>query len=282
MNIVHFHDSENNKHDLVGGKGHNLINLHCNEFNVPKGFVVSTKAFFDFISENDIKEKILEIVEKTDKEDHEKIEKASQEIKSLILNGKSKEQLQKEITGALKNLQGSKFAVRSSSQAEDLESASFAGQQDTYLNVSKEAIEKNIMNCWASLFTSRAIFYREQQGIKHDVGIAVVVQEMIDADFAGVMFTLDPIEKKHILIEVTAGLGEKLVSGQVTPNTYFLHKETFAIEKKNENERFDEAFLEKIGKIGLEIEKHYGNPQDIEFAIKDGEIHILQARPITT
>lgn len=280
MNIVHFTDFEKNKIELVGGKGYHLINLHSKQFNVPRGFVVSTKAYFNFLEHNDIKDKVYNLISRIDVENHKEVENASKKIRNLIVKGESK-MLQKEIQNALKSLEGDKFAVRSSSQAEDLETASFAGQHDTFLNVGENDVIRHIQLCWASLFSPRAIFYREQQGIKHYVGIAVVIQEMVDAEFAGVMFTKDPINKRDILIEVVPGLGEKLVSGRVTPNTYFLGRKDFKIVQKNTTERFNEALLEDIAKLGLKIESHYGNPQDIEFAIKNKKIFVLQSRPIT-
>lgn len=280
MNIVHFTDFEKNRIELVGGKGYHLINLHSKKFNVPRGFVVSTNAFFSFLENNDIRDSIYKIISKIDIENHKEVENASKKIRNLITGGKS-EMLQKEILNALKVLEGGKFAVRSSSQAEDLETASFAGQHDTFLNVRQDDVIKHIQLCWASLYSPRAIFYREQQGVKHDVGIAVVIQEMVDAEFAGVMFTKDPINKRDILIEVVPGLGEKLVSGRVTPNTYFLGRKDFKIVQKNATERFNEALLKDIAKLGLKIESHYGNPQDIEFAIREDKIYILQSRPIT-
>ena len=122
--------------------------------------------------------------------------------------------------------------------------ASFAGQQDTYLNVDKSNLIESVQKCWASLFTSRAIYYREKNNFKHsEVFISVVVQHMIDADHAGVMFTVDPIHKKFVLIEIVKGLGEKLVSGEVTPNTYFIDKKTFEIDDENIEFEFDKKFL---------------------------------------
>ena len=162
--------------------------------------------------------------------------------------------------------------------------ASFAGQQDTYLEIKGENnVIESVQKCWASLFTARAIYYREQNNFKHrDVLISVVIQEMIDAEYAGVMFTVDPVNKKFILIEVVKGLGEKLVSGAVTPNTYFMNKKTHALESESGDMYFDKSLLKKISQLGEKIEDHYKKPQDIEFAISEGKIYVLQSRPITT
>jgi pyruvate,water dikinase len=190
--------------------------------------------------------------------------------------------LEKEITSALKKLKGTRFAVRSSATAEDLLTASFAGQQDTFLNVSKKDVIISVKRCWASLFNSRAIYYRHEKNIPHDVSMAVVVQEMVQADFAGVMFTVDPIRKKYILVEAAHGLGEKVVSGSVTPSGFMIDRNTFAIAEKTINDPIDECIVKELAKIGIQVEKHYKSPQDVEFAVKNNEIFILQSRAITT
>jgi pyruvate,water dikinase len=200
----------------------------------------------------------------------------------LILDEQVFEELVKEITSALGKLKGSKFAVRSSATAEDLLTASFAGQQDTYLNVAKKDVVESVKKCWASLFTPRAIYYRHEKKIPHDVAMAVVVQEMVQAEYAGVMFTLDPVMKKYVLVEAATGLGEKVVSGSVTPSSFMLDRKDFEIKEKNIQYKIDEEIIKKIAKIGLSIEKHYSKPQDVEFGVKNGEVFILQSRAITT
>ena len=188
---------------------------------------------------------------------------------------------EKEIIKQYKNLK-SKVSVRSSATVEDAKNASFAGQFDTFLNIhSEKTLLKAINDCWKSANSSRAKSYSENKNIKN-ARMAVIVQKMIDADFAGVIFSLDPIYKKHLLIEVVKGLGDKLVSGEVTPNTYFLDRKNFQIARKEIQFQFNEAPLIKLSKIALEIEKLYKSPQDIEFCIKSGKIYILQSRPITT
>lgn len=267
---------------IVGGKAANLGELTKAGFNVPNGFVITIKAYRNFVEINELKEDMQEQISKIDVGNYELVDKISIELKKLILDEEIFEELEKEIQNALKKLKGNKFAVRSSATAEDLLTASFAGQQDTYLNVKKKNIINAVKKCWASLFNPRAIYYRHEKKISHDVDMAVVVQEMIDADFAGVMFTVDPIRKKYILVEAAHGLGEQVVSGSVTPSSFMLDRETFEIKERNISYEIDDNVIIEIAKIGKKIEQHYNNPQDIEFAVKNGEIFILQSRAITT
>jgi pyruvate,water dikinase len=267
---------------IAGGKAANLGELTKAGFNVPHGFVVTTKAYDNFVEISELKKDMAEQLEKLDMGDHELVEKISKELKRLIMDEEVFEDLVTEINNAMKKLKGERFAVRSSATAEDLITASFAGQQDTYLNVSRKDIVASVKKCWASLFNPRAIYYRHEKNIPHDVEMAVVIQEMVDAEFAGVMFTVDPIKKRYILVEAAPGLGEKVVSGTVTPNSYMLDKESLEVKEENISYEMDESIIKKIAELGLQIEKHYRKPQDIEFAVKKGEISILQSRAITT
>lgn len=274
-----------NKKDIpyVGGKGANLGEMF-HHFTVPKGFCITVNGYKEFMNETMIGSHIHGLLDKVNVEDTEKLDKTSKKIRDLILKQKFPNHLKKEVINNYKKLK-QKIAVRSSATAEDLPTASFAGQQDTYLNIKGEKdLIKSVQKCWASLFTSRAIYYREKNNFKHrDVLISVVIQEMVDPVYAGVMFTVDPVNKKHILIEVVEGLGEQLVSGQVTPNTYFMNKKTHKLESATEHFDFNKKILEKISKIGEKIEDHYKYPQDIEFCIdKKGKLLIVQSRPITT
>ncbi len=282
MPLRHFDQINKDSLAIAGGKGSHLGELTNAGFNVPTGFIVTTNAYFDFLQRNQLMEKILAKTDDLDVEDTEKLDKVAEEIREMMMAAKFNDELVANISKLLSGFSAEKFAVRSSATAEDLPGASFAGQQDTYLNISKDKIAENIQKCFASLFTARAIYYRNKNNFKHDVGIAVVIQEMVDPDFAGVMFTVDPIFKKDILIEAASGLGEKVVSGTVTPNNYFIDREEFNIKQKQEEEFFEENLILEIAKIGKKIEAHYGSPQDVEFAVKDGKIHILQSRPITT
>ena len=472
-NILSFKETKKGDIKIVGGKAVNLGILFNNKFNVPDGFTVTTDAYYEFLGENRLNEKIQLAIKKIDYNSTKNLDATSRKIRDFILNGRINNNLIKEIGEKLKKIKAGNFAVRSSATAEDLPKASFAGQQDTYLFIKKNEIVRHIRKCWASLFTSRALFYRNEKNIgytcnlkmmdseicksiskkakfldplvvllpglgaypfdagdfeKHSgfktiriesrdlgvidnvlkfvagktgicpivvgysdgekyfcnylrkfgdnglvsafygigsdkgkvekmmeagrvfyingerdnlapaadklllrynrgyggktkrpvfkvpgathvslvknsldisfirgimrqtleikhfnpFGIAVVVQKMIKPDFAGVMFTIDPIYKKDILVEATLGVGEKLVSGKVTPNSYFIGRKNFEIKNRHATEDIDESLIAKIAKIGARIEKLYKKPQDIEFAVKNKEIFVLQSRAITT
>ena len=266
----------------VGGKGANLGEMFS-KFPVPNGFCITVNAYKRFIER--IKGKIDSLLNNLNVEDTAKLDKISKQVRMSILNKNFPEDLKKEIISNYKKLKNKKVAVRSSATAEDLPNASFAGQQETYLDIYNEnELIKSVQKCWASLFTSRAIYYREKNSFSHsNVLISVVIQEMVDAKYAGVMFTVDPVNKKYILIEVVEGLGEQLVSGQVTPNTYFMNKNYHKIEEKIEHFSIEPKLIEQISRIGERIEKHYKYPQDIEWAFdKKDRLFILQSRPITT
>jgi pyruvate,water dikinase len=201
-------------------------------------------------------------------------------------------------------------AVRSSACAEDSEAASFAGQQETYLHVrGGDDLRARIRDCWASFFSERALFYREQKGSLDDLGMAVVVQRMVQADVAGVLFTCDPVRKRkdRMVVEAVLGLGEAVVSGQVTPDHYVLkrdgqvkkahvHTQPYAIvalpdggveerelsPEEGGGQKVGEDVLARLARIGDDLEHRMGTPQDIEWAVQDGEIFVLQARPVTT
>jgi len=279
--IKFFKDIKKEDTPTAGGKGCNLGEMF-HHFPIPNGFVVTTKAYNNFVEMFQIKDKIQTQLKDLDPGDHELLEKISSEVKKLILDEEIFEELVREINEALKKLKGTHFAVRSSATAEDLLTASFAGQQDSYLEIKKEDVVENVKKCWASLFNPRAIYYRHEKKIGNDVSMAVVIQEMVDADSAGVMFTVDPIRKKYILVEAAHGLGEKVVSGTVTPSSFFLDRDTYEIIEKNIEYELDESIIQEIAKIGLKIEAHYKHPQDVEFAVKGKEIFILQSRAITT
>ena len=282
MMIRFFKDINRKDIATVGGKGCNLGELFTHGFNVPNGFVVTTKAYYDFIEIKELKQNIMGELKGLDPGNTKLLDDISKKLQKLIMDEKIYDKLIQEINGAVKKLHGEKFAVRSSATAEDLLTASFAGQQDTYLNVKRKDIVKNVQKCWASLFTPRAIYYRHEKKVGHDVAMGVVIQEMVPAEYAGVMFTVDPIRKKFILVEASSGLGEKVVSGSVTPSGYFLDRKNFEIKEKNIEVEINENIIKDIAKIGMKIEKHYKKPQDIEFATVRKKIFILQSRAITT
>ncbi|MHA1722903.1 MAG: phosphoenolpyruvate synthase [Candidatus Baldrarchaeia archaeon] len=306
---------------IVGGKNANLGELMSKaKVPVPPGFAVTAAAYRKFLEDTGIADEIYKILRETDIDNLEQLENASQKIRKLIEETPMPDYLQKAIINAYRDLcqragqENVSVAVRSSATAEDLPGASFAGQQETYLNVSgeKEVVEK-VQKCWGSLFTSRAISYRESKGFRHEqVLISVAVQQMVDAKAAGVMFTLHPAtgDRDKIMIEANWGLGESVVSGAVTPDTYIVDKKTLKIlekhiaekkveyirdpktgktihaevppERRNMPALTDEEIIE-LAKYGIQIENHYQHPQDIEWAIDrhTGKIYILQARPET-
>uniref|UniRef100_A0A7C3RD04 Probable phosphoenolpyruvate synthase n=2 Tax=Archaeoglobus fulgidus TaxID=2234 RepID=A0A7C3RD04_ARCFL len=299
---------------LVGGKAANLGELLRAEIPVPDGFVVDARTFREFIQKTGIQEKIYSLLQDLDVEDTEKLETVSRQIREIIETTEIPEEIEKEIREAYRKLceeEGREVyvAVRSSATAEDLPDASFAGQQETYLNVAgeDEVVEK-VKKCWSSLFTPRAIYYRVQKGFRHeDVSIAVVVQKMVNSEKSGVMFTSHPVTgEKKCIIEAVFGLGEAIVSGLVTPDTYVydrvkgeleevkIGEKKFMLTKKDgktvkveipdrSRERvLSDEEIKRLVTLGELIEDHYATPQDVEWAMEGGEIYIVQSRPITT
>jgi len=311
-NIMWFKNINKNDVSKVGGKGANLGEMFSH-FPIPNGFCITVHAYKQFISFNNLQKKIDKQLENLNIEDSEKLENVSNAIGALIMNGSIPEELSKEIINNYQKLDEWFVAVRSSATAEDLPNYSFAGQQATFLNVKEnDKVLWAVKECWASLFTSRAIYYRQINNFEHSkVFISVVIQEMVNSEKAGVMFTVNPINKNQneAIIEGSFGLGEMVVSGQVTPDNYIVEKNPLKIknitineknralyrnkdgdneevtldeEKANERVLSDEE-IKNLTQFGLKIEKHYGSPQDIEWAFsKSGEIKILQSRAITT
>ncbi|UTD13705.1 phosphoenolpyruvate synthase [Treponema denticola] len=300
------------KDDILraGGKGANLGEMTAAGINVPKGFVITAEAYREFLKENKIDEIILRtLVEK--QTDEQALLSAAGEFRKKIIAGHFPAQLEKEIREKYAELgESARVAVRSSATAEDLPDASFAGQQETYLNVQGiEDVLIYICHCYASLWGDRAVSYRFNQGYNQStVAIAVVIQEMVESEKAGVLFTLNPVtqNKDEMQINASYGLGESVVSGRVTADNYIVNKSGNIIEinigsketqivygdKNTKEESVSEAKrtaralndveIAGLVKAGLKIEKHYGMPMDIEWAIRKNEIYILQARAITT
>jgi len=324
--IVWFEDMGKGDIPIVGGKVANLGEMLQARIPVPPGFAVTAQAYQKFITETGIDEKIYKAIEETvtDIEIPSQFEEASKKVRKIIETTPMPNEIEEAIKRAYKKLskrtKSTKVlvAVRSSATAEDLPGASFAGQQETYLNVSggKDLVQKTVQ-CWSSLFTPRAIFYRTQKGFKHEqVLISVGVQKMVNAKAAGVMFTINPVtgEPNQIVIEGNWGLGESVVSGAVTPDDYILDKKTLKIiekkiqkktveyvrdpktgktihadvpPKRQEQPCLTDKEIAKLAQLAKRIEKHYGGqPQDIEWAIdKDlsfpENIFIVQSRPET-
>lgn len=309
--VKSFKDLSKKDVSLAGGKGASLGEMTQTKIPVPAGFVILSNAFENFIAETDIG---IEIDSQLDKVNHQEIhtiERASETIKALILNSKMPEKTKEEIKNSFEKL-GSKYvAVRSSATAEDSASDAWAGQLESYLNATEETLLDNVQKCWASLFTPRAIFYRFEKNLhKEKVSVAVVVQKMIDSEESGIAFSVHPVtqDRNQLIIEAGFGLGEAIVSGQVTPDSYVVNKREMAILDKNINEQKKALFKRESGgnewkvlskevgskqvlsdkevlelsKLIIRIESHYGFPVDVEFAKEKGKFYIVQSRPITT
>ena len=262
--IVWFEEVGKNDVGLVGGKGANLGEMVNASLPVPYGFIITAKAYFDFIEKAGIKKRILDLLSKLNYENSNELAQASKHIGELIISSDLPSSLVKDVIkfyedlevkenkyfknngsflksgiAKVKNLYSLPLvAVRSSATAEDLPTASFAGQQDTYLNVKGEAyLLKKVKECYASLFTQRAIYYRNEQKFDHaKVGLAVVVQRMVESEKSGVAFSIDPVtnNKNKIVIEAIYGLGEYIVQGKVTPDHYEVDKRSLVITKSRE------------------------------------------------
>ncbi|MDO8568861.1 MAG: phosphoenolpyruvate synthase [Dehalococcoidales bacterium] len=313
--VVWFNEVTKNDVPLVGGKGANLGEMTNGGIPVPQGFIVTANAYYDFIQRSRSDSKIRSLLKGLNVSDSKQLQEVGAAVQYVILGTPLPKELATEIEQAYVKMGKGPVAVRSSATAEDMPDASFAGQQSTFLNVvgGKEVVTA-VHNCWASLFTPRAIFYREQAGYDHfKVGIAVPVQRMVQSESSGVMFTLDPItsDRSKIVIEAVFGLGEMIVSGDVTPDTYVVTKDSLSIVKKEVrrqewklikdlngssgqinikvNLTAEEQARQKISdddiialaRIGKTLEGHYKCPQDVEWAKEGGKIYIVQTRPVT-
>jgi len=300
----------------VGGKGANLGEMTRANIPVPPGFIVTAHAYFDFLQRTKITDKIRELLKPLDSNDSKQLQQIAGEVKQVILNAAFPPDLASEIKEAYVKMGKGLVAVRSSATAEDLPEASFAGQQRTFLNVQgEEEVVAAVQGCWASLFEPRAIFYREHQGFDHfKVGIAVPIQKMVQSQASGVMFTLEPVtsDRSKIIIEAVFGLGEAIVGGEVNPDLYIVDKEGLKISTKKigaqewklvrnpvggdkeaniqvplppssqSQQKISDDDIIHLAKLGKQIEDHYQFPQDIEWAIEDNQIFIVQTRPVTT
>ena len=299
---------------IVGGKGANLGELTNAGFPVPEAFVLTTASYDYFIENAKLMDRINKALSGIDRSSDDSLAEASVEIRNMFEECEIPADLKKDIVSRYKLLfpKGKKgfVAVRSSATAEDLPDASFAGQQETYLNVvDEDDLFDKIRKCWSSLFTARAIAYREKQGFAHeDVKLAVVVQRMVNSEFSGIMFTVDPNSgAKQIVIEAGYGLGEAIVGGEVTPDTYVVDKQKMEVLKKRistqtwkyvrgknggcekedipgdkiKAQKIPDSRIQEIAEIGRQIEIHYEKPMDMEWCIEDDKAYIVQARPIT-
>lgn len=304
--------------EIVGGKGMSLARMAQAGLPVPDGFHIMTEAYRCFVAENGLQPKILAALQAVDPADHQALEKVSVQIGRFFAESRIPPEIAGEVTAAYGALSGKTnggegipVAVRSSATAEDLPGASFAGQQETYLNIfGVEAVLEAIKKCWASLWTARAIAYRVRQGIEpQTVALAVVVQELVLADASGILFTANPVNGKRdeMMITATWGLGEAIVGGLVTPDTLTVEKATGRLLRREISEKrvmtvrtgsgtreqpvpdplkkspaLRDAQVAELVKLGMEIEKLYGIPMDIEWALAGDKLAIVQARPVTS
>ncbi len=296
---------------IVGGKGANLGELSQAGFPVPGGFCVTTQAYQEMIATSPEMESLLESLNATDPNDLQEVRRLGAYIRSHIQQLDIPDQIDEAIGQAWHSVGPDyAYAIRSSATAEDLPTASFAGQQDTYLNVKgKKQVIEHIRMCWASLFTDRAIVYRAKNGFDHrNVYLSVVVQRMVQPDISGILFTADPINgNRHVVsIDASFGLGEAIVSGMVSADLYKVkaeqiierkiaakHKAIYSLPEggtvteelprvQQTSAALTDNQILKLAKVGKSIEQHFGSPQDIEFCIENEQLYIVQSRPITS
>ncbi|MEI7765320.1 MAG: PEP/pyruvate-binding domain-containing protein [bacterium] len=302
---------DKNDVNIAGGKGASLGEMTKAGIPVPPGFVILSSTFDHFIEVTNLTKEINSIFESIKPELSNTIETASEKIEGLILQQEIPEDIKKEIFGNFNKLQAKFVAVRSSATAEDGSELAWAGQLESFLNTTEETLCENTKKCWASLFTPRAIFYRFENGLKKtEISVAVVVQKMIQSEKSGIAFSVHPVSENYnqLIIEAGFGLGEAIVSGSITPDSYVVEKEPFKIinvvvnkqnralyrkesggnewkelePSKGSLQILSEKEILDLSQIIIEIEKHYGFPCDIEWAFEKDKFYIVQSRPITT
>ncbi len=295
---------------LAGGKGASLGEMMAAGIPVPPGFVVLAPAVDRFLHETGIDVEIEDALHDLNHQDLNSVEGISARIQDVIFKADFPTDIAEEVMQHFHDLGAAYVAVRSSATAEDSSTASWAGELETYLNVTSGNLLKNIKKCWASLFTPRAIFYRfEKELHKTPVSVAVVVQKMIQSEISGICFTVHPVteDPDQMVIEAGYGLGEAIVGGMITPDTYVVHKVTrelldcYVSEQSQkitktaegtemvevakdlqEKQKLTNDQIQELAELCLKIESHYGFPCDIEWAREDGKFYITQSRPITT
>src|SRR3989338_195969 len=305
---------------IAGGKGASLGEMTFAGIPVPPGFVVLSSAFDKFLENSDLNVEIDSILHAVNHKEMRTVENASEKIKDLILKAKMPQDIKKEITKEFKKLKSQFVAVRSSATAEDSSSAAWAGQLDTFLNTTEKTLLANVQKCWASLFTPRAIFYRFEKGLHNSkISVAVVIQKMIESEVSGIAFSVHPVtqDSNQIIIEAGYGLGEAIVSGQITPDSYVIEKNPRRIIDKNistqergiyrkpkeggpsadsgqanewqnisqdkgEQQKLTNEQILELSELIIQIENYYNSPQDIEWALENNKFYITQSRPITT
>jgi pyruvate,water dikinase len=306
-----FRELNRNDAAIAGGKGASLGEMLNAGIPVPDGYVVLSTTFDKFIEDTDLVQEIDAILDSVDHKEIHTVEGASEKIKGLILSREMPQDIAEEIKTNFKSL-GTKFvAVRSSATAEDGAEHAWAGQLESYLNTTDKDLLDKVKHCWASLFTPRAIFYRFEKGLHSTrISVAVVVQKMVESEVSGIAFSVHPVteDRNQLIIEAGFGLGEAIVSGSVTPDSYVVEKTPRRVIDKNistqerglfrvetggnewrtinepkaSSQVLDEKQIFDLSEIIVGIENHYGFPCDIEWAYEKGKFYIVQSRPITT
>lgn len=304
-NLKFFADLNKNSVGEAGGKGASLGEMTNAGIPVPPGFVVLAQTFDRFIETNHLQQEITARLAEVNPADMNSIEKVSETLRSVITNAPMPTDLSEEILQAFDTLSAEFVAVRSSATAEDSSSASWAGELETYLNTTREQVLEKVRECWSSLFTPRALFYRHEKGlINSPVSVAVVIQTMVQSEISGIAFTVHPVTEDYdqMIIEAALGLGEAIVGGLVTPDSYVVSKNDLSIiditvgeqnkmlEKSGWRELGEEGNTQKLSgrqiielaELCKKIENNYDFPCDIEWAFAENKFYITQSRPITT
>lgn len=296
--------------EIAGGKGASLGEMTQAEIPVPEGFVILSGAFENFLQESGLNPKINAILKGVHHKDIKSVEDGSKQIKKIILHADIPDRIKKEVEIGFSELGSTFVAVRSSATSEDSTTDAWAGQLESYLNTTKSLLLTNVKLCWASLFTPRAIFYRFEKKLNSTkISVAVVVQKMVEPDVSGIAFSVHPVTSNYneLIIEAGLGLGEAIVSGQITPDSYVVDKTDLSIieksvsqqkkalvrasaggnkwisvSKTSKKQKLKDEEILKLSRLIIKIEKHYRFPCDIEWAYKNGKFYILQSRPITT
>ncbi|HVT01708.1 MAG TPA: phosphoenolpyruvate synthase [Patescibacteria group bacterium] len=310
--VVSLRDVDRDDAKFVGGKGANLGEMLSAGFPVPPGFVITANSYRLFLKENSLDKRIADMLDSINFQSTDSLVQVAKNIRRLITSSPIPEQITKELFRFYSKIDSSSYvAIRSSATSEDSKEDSFAGQNETFLNIKGEAnLAEKVRLAWASLFEPRSIFYRHERKInQNSVAIALVVEKMIESESSGVIFTVDPIsgDKNTIVVEAIFGLGEYIVQGKVTPDHYEVEKKTFHITKNTvseqkvmlkkadiENKEVNVPLLKRkhqkikdfeiiaLAKLADKIEKHYYFPQDIEWAKENNKLYIVQTRPVTT
>ena len=299
--------------DTVGGKGQSLASMTAAGFAVPAGFTVTTAAYRQFVSDNDLQQAIIDGAKPELVGTAVSFDSASQQIQALFAEAELTDELKAQIGSAYTAFGAGEppVAVRSSANAEDLPDLSFAGQQDTYLNIrGRDAVYASVRDCWASLWTARAISYRHEHAIAQEaVAMAVVVQKMVPSEVSGILFTANPAtgERSEMIVNASFGLGEAIVGGEITPDTYIIDRDALTVKEtiigskehmmvsaagqgtdtrelsaaERKQSSLAEPVLRELAQLAIAVEQHFGQPQDIEWAVVNRTLSLLQSRPIT-